>query len=117
LRWRPRPTIDDHSSAVPCAPAVESLFGDVTTLIEAARGRVALTVDAELTMLYWGIGRRIRADLLGLEKPELERAIFDEMRRRLVVAVGQLGAGRSEGCAGRCSRGAALRFWQEGGQT
>ena len=29
--------IDDHYSA---APTEESLFGDVTTLIEAARGRV-----------------------------------------------------------------------------
>jgi hypothetical protein len=41
------------------APVEESLFGDVTTLIEAARGRVAVTVNAELTMLYWGIGRRL----------------------------------------------------------
>jgi hypothetical protein len=52
--------IDDHSSTMPGVPAEESLFGDVTTLIEAARGRVAVTVNAELTMLYWGIGRRIR---------------------------------------------------------
>jgi hypothetical protein len=52
--------IDDHRSTAPGVPAEESLFGDVTTLIEDARGRVAVTVNAELTMLYWGIGRRIR---------------------------------------------------------
>jgi hypothetical protein len=31
--WRRRLMIDDHSSAMPGAPAEESLFGDVTTLI------------------------------------------------------------------------------------
>jgi hypothetical protein len=49
-----------HGGVVPAQPAEESFFGDVTTLIEDARGRVAVTVNAELTMLYWGIGRRIR---------------------------------------------------------
>ena len=77
--------IDDHSSAL---PAEESLFGDVTSLIEQARGRVALTVNAELTMLYWGIGTRIREDVLGFEKPEMMRfASVYESREILVPLV------------------------------
>jgi hypothetical protein len=81
--------IDDHGSAMPAAPVEESLFGDVTTLIEAARGRVAVTVNAELTMLYWGIGRRIREDVLGLEKPEYGRAVVTRLAERLTVRYGR----------------------------
>ncbi|MDO8915794.1 MAG: PDDEXK nuclease domain-containing protein [Coriobacteriia bacterium] len=81
--------IDDHSSTAPGVPVEESLFGDVTTLIEAARGRVAITVNAELTMLYWGIGRRIREDVLGLEKPEYGRAVVTRLAERLTVRYGR----------------------------
>jgi predicted nuclease of restriction endonuclease-like (RecB) superfamily len=78
--------IDDHSSAV---PTEESLFGDVTTLIEQARGRMTLTVNAELTMLYWGIGRRIRVDVLGLEKPEYGPAVVTRLAERLTARYGR----------------------------
>ena len=42
------------------APA---LFGELKTLIEAARQRVAVAVNAELTQLYWRVGTCINADL------------------------------------------------------
>ena len=40
------------------------LVADVRQLIDAARQCVALAVNAELTQLYWQIGRRIGAELL-----------------------------------------------------
>jgi len=40
------------------------LLADVRELIDAARQRVAQTVNAELTQLYWQIGRRISTELL-----------------------------------------------------
>jgi hypothetical protein len=81
--------IDDHGSDLPAGPEEESLLGDVTLLIEAARGRVALTVNAELTMLYWGIGRRIREDVLGLEKPEYGPAVVTRLAERLTARYGR----------------------------
>jgi hypothetical protein len=39
-----------------------SLLHDVRNLIDSARARAAETVNAELTLLYWQIGRRIRDD-------------------------------------------------------
>jgi hypothetical protein len=81
--------IDDRSSDMPGVPAEESLFGDVASLIEQARGRVAHTVNAELTMLYWGIGRRIREDVLGLEKPEYGRAVVTRLAERLTARYGR----------------------------
>jgi predicted nuclease of restriction endonuclease-like (RecB) superfamily len=78
--------IDDHGSDLPAGPAEESLFGDVTTLIEQARGRVALTVNVELTMLYWGIGRRIREDVLdgarGVYGQQIVRRLADRLMDR-----------------------------------
>jgi hypothetical protein len=42
------------------ASASARLLGDIRFLIENARQRAAQAVNAELTMLYWHIGERIR---------------------------------------------------------
>jgi predicted nuclease of restriction endonuclease-like (RecB) superfamily len=81
--------IDDRSSAAPAEPVEESLFGDVTTLIEAARGRVAVTVNAELTMLYWGIGRRIREDVLDGVRGAYGQQIVQRLADRLTARYGR----------------------------
>ncbi len=41
-----------------------SLFKDVSLLIEQSRQLVARSVNAEITMLYWRIGNRIRQYIL-----------------------------------------------------
>jgi hypothetical protein len=41
------------------------LLADIRQLIDAARRRAAATVNAELTLLYWQVGRRIQAEVLG----------------------------------------------------
>jgi len=41
-----------------------SLFEDVRSLIAGARARAAAFVNAELTLLYWQVGRRVREDVL-----------------------------------------------------
>jgi predicted nuclease of restriction endonuclease-like (RecB) superfamily len=74
---------------LPSEPAEELLFGDVTSLIEQARRRVASTVNAELTMLYWSIGTRIREDVLGLEKPEYGKASVERLGARLTARYGR----------------------------
>jgi hypothetical protein len=81
--------IDDHSGTTPGAPVEESLFGHVTTLIEAARGRVALTVNAELTMLYWGIGRRIREDVLDGARGQYGQQVVRRLADRLTARYGR----------------------------
>ena len=51
---------DIKSTAVPPA-----LVGDLRSLIESARVRVAIGVNAEMVLLYWDIGERIRKEILG----------------------------------------------------
>jgi len=45
-----------------------SLFEDVRSLIAGARTRAAASVNAELTLLYWKVGRRVREDVLRGER-------------------------------------------------
>ena len=49
-----------------------------------------MRADADaLTTFYWGIGRRIREDVLGLEKPEYGRAVVTRLAERLTVRYGR----------------------------
>jgi predicted nuclease of restriction endonuclease-like (RecB) superfamily len=78
-----------HDTALPAEPAEEALFGDVMSLIDQARGQVVVTVNAELTMLYWSIGTRIREDVLGHEKPEYGKAVVERLAERLTARYGR----------------------------
>jgi hypothetical protein len=41
---------------------------DIRRMIDSARARAAAAVNAELTLLYWQVGCRIRDDVLGGER-------------------------------------------------
>lgn len=45
-----------------------SLLTDIRSMIDSARARAAAAVNAELTLLYWQVGCRIRDDVLGGER-------------------------------------------------
>lgn len=45
-----------------------ALFGEVKLLIESSRQRVAVSINAELTQLYWRVGRAIGTQVLGSER-------------------------------------------------
>ena len=47
------------------APDTAALLADLRGLIDAGRGRVAQAVNAGMVALYWGIGDRIRREILG----------------------------------------------------
>lgn len=67
----------------------KQLFGDVRRLIDEAKGRVAVTVNAELTWLYWQIGRRIRADVLLSKRAEYGKQIIAGLAQQLTEAYGR----------------------------
>jgi predicted nuclease of restriction endonuclease-like (RecB) superfamily len=66
-----------------------SLIDDVQELIDGARARVAAAVNAELTSLYWQIGRRIRQDVLGGTRAEYGQEIIAGLARQLTAAYGR----------------------------
>lgn len=73
----------------PPQPLPEPLFAEVRQLIHAARQRVALAVNAELTQLYWHIGRRISAELLQGQRGQYGKQVVAELARQLTADFGK----------------------------
>jgi len=65
------------------------LLAEVRQLIAAARQRVASAVNAELTQLYWHIGRRISAELLQGQRGEYGKEVVAELARQLTADFGK----------------------------
>lgn len=64
------------------------LISDVRQLIESARKRVAIAVNAELTMLYWRIGERIHKEILKGKRAEYGVEIVPTLSAQLVFDYG-----------------------------
>ncbi|NNN05430.1 MAG: DUF1016 domain-containing protein [Elusimicrobia bacterium] len=60
------------------------LLSDVRTLIEAAKEGVARTANSALVMLYWGVGMRIREDILRGKRASYGRQIVATLSPQLV---------------------------------
>jgi predicted nuclease of restriction endonuclease-like (RecB) superfamily len=73
------------------APEVvlKTLLTDVRALIEQARERTAQAVNAEMTMLYWHIGERIRKDILREERAAYGEQIVATLSRQLTEEYGR----------------------------
>jgi hypothetical protein len=83
------------------AGASSPLLAHVRQLIDAARQRVASAVNAELTQLYWHIGRRISAGLLQGQRGEYGKPVVAELARQLTA---EFGKGWSEQQLRHCLR-------------
>ncbi|GFO95998.1 hypothetical protein ig2599ANME_0182 [groundwater metagenome] len=78
------------------APAVvvrERLFGDIRLLIESAKSHLAQTASTILATLYWNVGKRIKAEILGNERAQYGKEIVSALGRQLTA---EYGAGFSE---------------------
>lgn len=67
----------------------KSLVEDLRQIIEQVRGRVASTVNSELTMMYWHIGERINRDVLGNQRAEYGKQIVATVSRQLQEEYGK----------------------------
>jgi len=65
------------------------LFDELRTLIESARVRTAQAVNAELVLLHWQIGKRIREDLLQEERAPYGEQIVVALSRQLAAEFGK----------------------------
>jgi predicted nuclease of restriction endonuclease-like (RecB) superfamily len=74
---------DTEPSSVPPA-----LLGDLQSLIESARIRVAVGVNAEMVMLYWDIGTRIRREILGKERAAYGKQVVNTVSDQLTLQYG-----------------------------
>ena len=70
-------------------PTHATLVADLRQLIADARLRAAASVNAELTGLYWQVGRRIHRETLGSERAEYGEEIFPTLSRQLSTDYGR----------------------------
>lgn len=62
------------------------LLDDLRALIEASRVRVAVGVNAEMVLLYWRLGTRIRQDVLQEARAAYGRRIVETVADQLTAA-------------------------------
>jgi hypothetical protein len=76
---------DQRQEKYPQSPVPPRVLGEfaaeLRSLIDSTRLRVARTVNAELVMLYWEIGSRIRRDILGDARAEYGNQIVSTLSR------------------------------------
>ncbi len=68
---------------------LDDLFADLRGMIDHARGSIASTVNARMTLLYWQVGTRIRKEILRDERAEYGRAIVVAVARQLTDYYGK----------------------------
>ena len=67
------------------------LVDDLRQIINQTRSRVAVNVNAELTLMYWHIGERINREVLGNERAEYGKQIVMTVSRQLQSEYGDKG--------------------------
>ena len=78
----------DIGKDIPEVPVKTAVLVDIRGLIESSRGKVAAFVNAELTMLFWRVGERIRREALKEKRAEYGRQIVASLSRQLVADYG-----------------------------
>lgn len=67
----------------------KSLFIDVKDLIIKAKQQAAVAVNAELTLLYWQVGKRIADVVLQGQRAEYGKQIVKELAKQLTESIGK----------------------------
>lgn len=69
--------------------ASPQLGTEIKQLIEQSRQNVAVAVNAELTLLYWNIGTRIKEDILKNDRAEYGKQIIESLSLQLTHEYGR----------------------------
>ena len=75
--------------------ALPQLTQDIVSLVHTAKQRAAVAVNAELTLLYWSVGQRIRQEILKGERAEYGQHIIGNLSKALTAQLGR-GWGKSQ---------------------
>lgn len=70
-------------------PLASDFISEISELIHASKNKVALTVNAELTLLYWHIGERIHHEVLNGERADYGRKIIKALSKSLTQQFGK----------------------------
>jgi predicted nuclease of restriction endonuclease-like (RecB) superfamily len=76
------------AKAKPTLAGAESLFNEVSRLIDEARDRAVVAVNSEITMLYWHVGERISKNVLQDERAEYGQQVIKGLSQQLSRSYG-----------------------------
>ncbi|MBZ8139506.1 hypothetical protein CLD22_06265 [Rubrivivax gelatinosus] len=80
----------DGDPALANGPAgVLELHAELRALIGASRQRLAVALNAELTRLYWAVGRRLADEVLGPQRARYGARVMDQLGERLAAEFGR----------------------------
>ncbi len=65
------------------------MFYSISTIIQESKQRVAISVNAELTMLYWNIGKHIKTEILNNKRADYGQKIVATLSRLLTETFGK----------------------------
>jgi predicted nuclease of restriction endonuclease-like (RecB) superfamily len=65
------------------------LFADVCGIIESKRYRLATTVNAEICLLNWNVGKRIKEDVLFNQRAEYGKEVVKNLAKKLIEKYGK----------------------------
>ncbi len=83
----------------------QHLVSEIRSLIDSARQRAAVAVNAELTLLYFHVGQRINQEILANQRAEYGKQVVSTLARQLTMAYGR---GWSETLLRYCLRAAQV---------
>jgi predicted nuclease of restriction endonuclease-like (RecB) superfamily len=66
----------------------KDLIQSIVSLIDGTRKGIALTVNSELTLLYWNIGKQINEDILKNGRADYGKTIVSELSKALIMKYG-----------------------------
>ena len=70
--------------------SIQPIAADIKKLIEKSRQNVALAVNAEITLLYWHIGKRIKTEILRNERAEYGKKLIAGLSEQLTLEYGKV---------------------------
>lgn len=65
------------------------LFQEIRQLIDVAKQRAAVAINAEITLLYWQVGKRIQTEILQGQRAEYGKQIIITLSQRLTQTYGR----------------------------
>ncbi|MFV0555342.1 MAG: YhcG family protein [Mangrovibacterium sp.] len=67
----------------------EQLFADVCHIVEDTRQRLATTVNAEICLMHWQIGMRIKDDVLYNQRAEYGKQVVKNLAKQMTLHFGK----------------------------
>ena len=71
------------------APEPTNILTDLRLLIQQSRQRVAVVINAEITLMYWAIGKRINEDVLPAGRAEYGKQTIRQLSQQLTAEFGK----------------------------